>query len=66
MENTREMKNTIQIIYEYCIEKNISIHYINKLLYRNDYNEIENILNLDKGTLKLYDREYKKWMDEVI
>ena len=66
MQNTREMKNMIQIIYDYCIENNICIHYINKLLYRNDYDEIENILNLDKGTLKLYDREYKKWMNEVI
>ena len=66
MQNTREMKNSIQIIYEYCIENNISIHYINKLLNRNDYDEIENILNLNKGTLKLYDREYKKWMNEVI
>lgn len=64
MENTREMKNMIQIIYEYCIEKNISIHYINKLLYRNDYDEIENILNLDKGTLKLYNDEYLKWLKE--
>lgn len=64
MQNTREMKNTIQIIYEYCIEKNISIHYINKLLYRNDYDEIENILNLDKGTLVLYENEYIKWIVE--
>lgn len=64
MQNTREMKNTIQIIYEYCIEKNISIHYINKLLYRNDYDEIENILNLDKGTLKLYNDEYLIWLKE--
>jgi hypothetical protein len=64
MENTREMKNMIQIIYEYCIEKNISIHYINKLLYRKDYDEIENILNLDKGTLVLYENEYIKWIAE--
>ena len=60
------MKNMIQIIYEYCIEKNISIHYINKLLYRNDYDEIENILKLDKGTLKLYNDEYLKWINGVI
>ena len=62
MENTREMKNTIQIIYEYCIENNISILYINKLLYRNDYDKIEEILHLDKGTLKLYNEEYLKWL----
>ena len=64
MENTREMKNMIQIIYEYCIEKNISIHYINKLLNRKDYDKIENILNLDKGTLVLYENEYIKWIAE--
>lgn len=60
MENTREMMNSHQIIYQFCIENNISITYINKLLYRKDYDEIEKILNLKKGTIKLYDSEYIK------
>lgn len=62
--NTKEMKNTIQLIYEYCIDNNISITYINKLLYKKDYDEIENILNLNKGTIELYNSEYIKWIKE--
>ena len=63
MENTREMKSTTQIIYEYFMEKKyLNLNKLNKLLKNKDYSRIEDLLNIPRGTIKLYDREYKKWL----
>lgn len=67
MENTREMKNTHQIVYEYWMEKSfLNLNKLNKLLKNKNYNVIEDLLNIPNGTIKLYDREYKKWIRNKI
>lgn len=60
----KEMKNSQQIIFEYCAERNISTHYIDKLLKRKDYDMIEKIFDFPKGIIELYDKEYRKWLKE--
>lgn len=54
----RLMKSVAQMLYEY---KAHDIRKLTRLLQKKQYDEIENILCLPKGTIRLYDREYKNF-----
>lgn len=52
------MKSVAQMLYEY---KGHDTRKLTRLLQKKQYYEIENILCLPKGTIRLYDREYKNF-----